>query len=217
MGEPLARHALRQARRDVTRQHLLEAAERVFAARGYDGTRMQDVAAEAGLALGTLYGLVPGKEELYAEIHRTRGRALLARAAEAAARPGSAVDALLGGVAAYVAFLVEHPTYLHLHLAEGQPWALAPRFRSEEQRAQWREGLALTAQVFRAAIGEGTVVDEDPETLARLMIASHQVLLARWVEDGMREPPAALVQRMQQHLRRAFLRRGARASQPGPR
>jgi AcrR family transcriptional regulator len=225
------KETLRQARRDVLRQHLLDAAERVFAARGYERTRMQDVAAGAGLALATVYALVGGKEELYAEVHRVRGRALLdcaQRAALQGLRPprpgagaqgsGSAFEGLLTGVRAYAEYLLAHPDYLRLHLQESQPWALKPRFTSDEQGRLWREGLELTVEVFRAAIAEGSVIDEKPMLLARLMIAAHQVFLGEWVEEGMVEPPESLIARMQAHLRRTFTASSASPStRPRPR
>ncbi|NUP11333.1 MAG: TetR/AcrR family transcriptional regulator [Polyangiaceae bacterium] len=185
---------------------IVEAAERVFARRGYAGTKMQDVADEAGLAIATVYATIAGKEELYAAIHELRGRALLERAADAARNATSAFDALLIGVEAYARFLAEHPDYLRVHLNEAQPWALDPRFLCAEQKRQWRSGLELTVGVFRAAMAEGSVSEGDPELLARLMIAAHQVFLVHWVEHGMRDPIEALVEKMQNHVRRAFAR-----------
>lgn len=201
------REVLRAARRDVERGHLVEAAERVFARRGYEGARMQEVSAEAGLALATVYGLCDGKEGLYAEIHRVRGQALLSRAAEASRGAGTAWQALQAGVRAYAEHLAEHPDYLRLHLLESQPWALRPLFKSRTQDALWREGLELTVVVFRAAIEEGTAIPGSPELHARLMIAAHQVFLGEWVEAGMREPKSELVSRMQAYVERAFGRR----------
>lgn len=198
------RERLRAARRDIGRSHLVEAAERVFAERGYEGARMADIAAGAGLALATVYGLFEGKGQLYAEVHRVRGQALLQRAAQATLGMGSAWAALLSGVRAYAEHLVEHPDYLRLHLRESQPWALQPRFSSDTQNALWREGLELTVATFAAAHAEGSVVDGPAELHARLMIAAHQVFLGDWVETGMREPKAALVQRMQAYVERAF-------------
>jgi AcrR family transcriptional regulator len=188
------------------RQLLFEAAERVFAERGYEGTRMQDVAAEAGLSLATVYSVFAGKEELFAAIHEARGRELLEHAAQTARASRSALDALMGGVKAYVEFLVAHPDYLRIHLKESQAWALTNRFSCAEQRRQWEEGLALAVAVFRAGIDEGLFVDEKPELLARLMIATHQVFLVDWVESGMKAGPAELIDQMQAHARRAFLR-----------
>ena len=199
-----AQKQVREARRDVHRQHLVDAAERVFAERGYEGTRMQDVAAEAGLALATVYSLVDSKEALYAEVHRVRGRALLAAAASAAGGRGSAWATLLGAVRAYAEFLVERPNYLRLHLQESQPWALRPRFTSHEQSSLWKQGLDLTVATFEAAIAEGSIIAESPMLLARLMIADHQVFLGEWVDQGMKEPPSSLVTRMLAHLERAF-------------
>ena len=212
---PVKRHgkaALRAARRGVERTHLLESAERVFAHRSYERARMQDIAAEAGLALATVYGLCEGKEELYAEVHRVRGRALLERATAASAGAGSAWAAILAGVRAYAEHLTAHPEYLRLHLLESQPWALRPRFTTRTQDTLWREGLALTVSVFDAAISEGSVVEGSAELHARLMIAAHQVFLGEWVEDGMREPSEQLVLRMQAYVERAFCRARPRAS-----
>jgi AcrR family transcriptional regulator len=198
------REKLRAARRDVDRSHLVDAAERVFARHGYEGSKMSDIAAEAGLALATVYGLCKGKEELYAEVHRTRGRTLLRHAAESTIGARSAWDALLRGVRAYAEHLTAHPDYLRLHQLESQPWALQPRFTSATQNALWRDGLELTVEAFRAAIEEGSVVDGSPELHARLMIAAHQVFLGEWVAAGMKEPQAQLLARMTSYVERAF-------------
>jgi AcrR family transcriptional regulator len=207
VGKLNPKQSIRDARRNIHLQHLLEAAERVFAARGYTGTRMQEVASEAGLALATVYELVDSKEDLYAEIHRLRGRALLEQAGKSAVGATGALDALLRGVAAYGSFLMEHSDYLKILLRESQPWALNPEFPSKEQGRQWREGLELTVAMFDAAIAERSLVAqkrETPQLLARLMIAAHQVYLGSWVDGGMSEPPAELIGRMQEHVTRVF-------------
>jgi AcrR family transcriptional regulator len=198
------RERLRAARRDVERSHLVDAAERVFARRGYEGSKMQEIAAEAGLAIATVYALCEGKEELYADVHKTRGQALLRRAAESVIGARSSWDALLRGVRAYAEHLTAHPDYLRLHLQESQPWALQPKFTSAPQNALWREGLALTVEAFRAAQVEGSVIEGSPELHARLMIAAHQVFLGEWVQAGMREPQALLLSRMESYVERAF-------------
>jgi AcrR family transcriptional regulator len=210
MAAAKAREILRRAREDAGHQHILEIAEGVFAERGYEGTRMVDVAEQCGIALATLYKLARSKEELYAAVHRERGGAMLESAMEATAGAGSAWQALQRGVRAYVEYLVQHPDYLVLHLQESQPWALQPRFISTPQTKLWQSGLQLTVNMFRAAIDEGAAIDEKPEVLARLMIAAHQVYLGEWVESGMKEAPAALIERMQAHLERAFGRKKRR-------
>jgi len=53
--------------RDPLRERLLDAAARVFARQGYNGTRILDVVAEAGLSTGAVYGRFGSKNELLRE------------------------------------------------------------------------------------------------------------------------------------------------------
>ncbi len=57
-----------------TRQRLLRAAADVFARRGYDGTRVADIATEAGLSNSALYAYFTSKAELLVGALRTHGR-----------------------------------------------------------------------------------------------------------------------------------------------
>ena len=61
-----------------TRERLLRAAADVFAERGYDGTRVADIAAAAGVSNGALYAHFASKADLLADALRTHGRNLLA-------------------------------------------------------------------------------------------------------------------------------------------
>lgn len=60
-----------------TRERLLSAAADVFAARGYSGTRVADIAAAAGVSNGALYAHFPSKADLLVEALRTHGRHLI--------------------------------------------------------------------------------------------------------------------------------------------
>ena len=73
-----AKEAARQARTEVYRQHVLEAAVGVFAERGFEATKVQDIAQGAALSLGTIYSVFPGKQEIYEAILAEHGQALLA-------------------------------------------------------------------------------------------------------------------------------------------
>jgi AcrR family transcriptional regulator len=60
-----------------TRERLLRAAADVFAERGYDGTRVADIAAAAGVSNGALYAHFASKADLLVTALRTHGRHLL--------------------------------------------------------------------------------------------------------------------------------------------
>jgi AcrR family transcriptional regulator len=52
-------------RGQATRARLIEVAERLFAAQGYDGTSIEAVLADSGVSRGSLYHHFPGKEALF--------------------------------------------------------------------------------------------------------------------------------------------------------
>lgn len=54
-----------QRLKDSVRQSILAAASQAFARDGYTGTRLQDVAAAAGISTGNLYRYYPDKEALF--------------------------------------------------------------------------------------------------------------------------------------------------------
>jgi AcrR family transcriptional regulator len=207
MARPRALAAARQARTDIYRRLVLDAAERCFARSGFEATKIQDIAAEAGLSVGSLYGVFPGKRELHAALQEERGAELLGRAQEATARQASPLDVLLEGIRVYVEFFVAHPDYLRMNLRHGIAWALGPSREASEQTEQyaaWRQGFELAAAIFRQAIEAGQVIDEDPALLAKTMIAMHQVHLADWIENGMTLSAAELVERIHRHFHRTF-------------
>ena len=57
-----------QARSRATRERLLEAAEIVFAEKGYDGARLSDIARQAGCSVGAVYFRFKDKSALFSAI-----------------------------------------------------------------------------------------------------------------------------------------------------
>ena len=49
---------------------IIQAGEKLFAGKGFEHTKMSAIAAEAGVAVGTLYRLFPDKPSLLAALHR---------------------------------------------------------------------------------------------------------------------------------------------------
>jgi len=207
------RDEARRARNDVYRQHIFEAAERVFAERGFESARLQEISKLAGLSMGTIYAIFPSKTELHRAILEERGQELLGLAREVAARKGPPRDALDGLIALYVGWFVDHPGFLQMHLRAGTSWALSPG-GTDTQVRHWQDIHALQADVFRRGIAAGVFVDEDPGFLARLFSVMDQVLLADWVASGMKAGRDELVTRLRSQVERSFLRvaRAARSA-----
>jgi AcrR family transcriptional regulator len=154
MGEaPATRPPLR---RDAarSRQAILDAAERLFAERGYERATMGEVASASGLSAGAPAYFFRSKEGLY--------RAVLGRAFEETSglvrswRVGGAdfEQAVTDAVGSYVDFLAAHPNFVRLvirdaleggHFLQGMPEHLAaigealPRLAGELERGRLRE------------------------------------------------------------------------------
>lgn len=88
----------------ATRARILDAAERVFAERGFEGASMRDIAALAGTQVGLVHHHGGGKEELFRqtvarraeELSKLRLTALEARKAEGPLDLGAVLGCFLG-------------------------------------------------------------------------------------------------------------------------
>jgi AcrR family transcriptional regulator len=198
------RDEARRARNDVYRQHVFEAAERVFSERGFESARLQEISRAAGLSMGTIYAIFPSKTELHRAILEERGQELLGLAREVVARGTPPRETLDGLIELYIGYFVAHPFFLRMHLRAGTSWALSPSSGTDAQIAHWQDIHALQAAVFRQGIAEGVFVDEDPGYLARMFSVMDQVLLADWVASGMKAGREELVARLKGQVERAF-------------
>ena len=145
-------------RRDAarSRQGILDAAERLFAERGYEGATMGEIGSAAGLSAGAPAYFFGSKERLY--------RAVLGGAFEETShlvrswRVGEAdfEKAVNDAVGSYVDFLAAHPHFVRLvirdaleggRFLQGLPQHLAaigealPRLAGEPGRGQLREAI----------------------------------------------------------------------------
>jgi AcrR family transcriptional regulator len=196
----------RQARNDVYRQHIVEAAEQVFAERGFDNAKLQDISRLAGVSMGTIYAIFPGKEELFRAILAERGSELLqvARAgAQSDSDPRAALDRLITG---YIDYFIAHPDFLRMHVRLGTSWVLGPLMGASGQVELWSEIHAVQAALMRRGVVAKIFVDEDPAFLAKIFSALDQVLLADWVAGGMKADRAELIERMRALVDRAIAR-----------
>jgi AcrR family transcriptional regulator len=133
--------------REETRERLLSAAADAFARRGYDGTRVADIARAAGVSNGALYAHFGSKAELLVAALRVHGKRLLAELF--AAEPDRPVVDLLLAIGRGLPHRQEPRAHLVVE-------ALAAARRDEDvarpmrdyvgERAGWLAGLMEVAQ-----------------------------------------------------------------------
>ncbi|MGI8579342.1 MAG: TetR/AcrR family transcriptional regulator [Solirubrobacteraceae bacterium] len=176
----------RTRRRAQTSGAILDAAERLFLRRGFQATTVEQLADEADVAVGSLYGHFGGKEGVYA--------ALIDRALELDARycdegwesGGDPVGRVLGIAEGYLRFAREHPGHFRLFRfppAGGPstgPAAIATKRVAERVRSE----VDRMAGALREAIGDGMVRAVDPERAAVFLWAAWDGVIAAHVLPG---------------------------------
>lgn len=118
----------REAVRAFKREAILQAARKIFARDGLDGATLRAIAAEAGIAVGTVYLHYPAKEALYAEMLAGSLADLQKHLREAVAKAASGEE-LMAGALAFYDFYCQRPDdlYLGLYLGQGfRPTGLTP-------------------------------------------------------------------------------------------
>jgi len=196
----------RSAKTTMYRSLIIDAAERLFASRGYEGTKIQDIAAESGLSLGTLYSVFEGKSDILDAVHDERLGQLFQLAGSALATNDKAATRLMQGNRVFIRWLTEHPEYLCIHLHNSGAWASNPQEVGEELVSAWQRGIALIARVIEEAMRDRVIFEGDPVILARLMVAIQQVLISAWVESGMKSDADDLADRVELQLERTLFR-----------
>ena len=92
-----------------TVRKLLGAAAQEFGARGYHEAAITGITARAGVALGTFYTYFESKEALFRALVKDMSDAVRAHVAEAVAGAPDRLAAERIGLAAFIAFVREHP------------------------------------------------------------------------------------------------------------
>jgi AcrR family transcriptional regulator len=149
-------------------EQIVDAARRAFAAKGYLGATLDDVAREAGITKGTIYLYFPSKQALFGEVVRAYADEILAplRAEAAAARPPQVRD-LLRVLVAQLLRVFRRPDYQAMvRLIIGE----AGRFPADVEafyRDILLERIQGLAAVLEGAMDRGEMRRADPLLAAR--------------------------------------------------
>jgi AcrR family transcriptional regulator len=203
-SSPRAQESLRDKKRELYRGAVLDAAERVFGEVGYEATKVQRIAAETGISLTTLYSVLPSKWEIYRAVNRRRLNEVMTLAQDVFAKDASSLDTLIAATRMQIGFFMERLDFTKMQLKEVTAWSTIELLRSPEQIEALGSGLELAAGLFRQCIEDGYLIDDDPELMARMVIASQQVRLAMWMDRGCEEDPDQVADAALRQLLRSY-------------
>ncbi len=202
---------LETARARMYHDLIFENAERVFAEEGFAESSMQDLAAESGVSLKTVYATFPGKDDIYREILTVRGAGLLEVMQSGAEAEGTALERLGIGLRAIIDYLAEHEAFFRILIQEGQAWGLNPR--GESGRESWEAGLAAVRSILEDGMASGEFLAGDLDLLTPTVNAVLQVQLAGLLDRSAEPDPEAMTDAILVTLER-MLCGGDRSARP---
>jgi AcrR family transcriptional regulator len=175
MGKRETRRALHQ---EVSRTQILDAAEEVFAAKGYHEATIKEIAHLAEFSVGAVYSFFEHKDDLFVQIYLRRGAEFMdgMRSLMAQQRPP---PEQMHALADYqVNFFREHPNFgrLYLHTSAVVLGDLETRIDALVAD-RYAEAMQLQHDMFRAGQRDGSLRNGDPAVVARLfssMVAAFQ-------------------------------------------
>ncbi len=173
-------------RREKTRGAILDAAEKAFSTEGFAATRMEDIAAAAGVAKGAVYHHFPSKETLFEAVFEQTSRALLRRVVGVSLGAGDVLDGMVAGSREYFVACAE-PALGRIILRDG-PAALGwERWRQIDAEHFGR----MFPVVLGQAMDQGLLARQPVEPLARLLVGA---VTEAAVACASAEDPAAMGQ-----------------------
>jgi AcrR family transcriptional regulator len=169
LNEP--HRSARKAKGDghLRRAEILEAAERIFVAHGYEAATIRKIADEVGVSSTALYMHFRDKDQILLEICTGAMEELLASNREISAMPIDAVARVRMMLEAYLAFALEHPNAYRLVFCSSPVMDQIRRQHATLQIGQ--ECLDRFASVIREIAAQGRLRVGDPRSV-------HQVLWA---------------------------------------
>ncbi|WP_062993325.1 TetR/AcrR family transcriptional regulator [Nocardia anaemiae] len=151
-----------QARLDAQAGLIVQAATKVLSRAGYAGLSMAAVAAEAGVATGTVYKNFSGKADLVSAVFRKVVAHEVAAVVSASAA-GTAVERVTAAVETFAGRALKNPKLAYVLLVEPVDTVV------DAERLRFRRAFA---EAFESAVAEGVSRGELPAQDARTSAAA---------------------------------------------
>lgn len=173
------RPPLRERKKARTRTQIIEAATRLFLAKGFDETTVDEIAGAAEVSRSTFFRYFPAKE--LTVFPHNQARVDQFRVEFLQRIPGeSAFGALCRAVLAMAKLFqaAREDQLVQAEIVRTSPFLVGRRFQIEEA---WEHALA---EGIRDRLGDDATVDHQARMVAAALLGMVRTLLAGWTRDG---------------------------------
>jgi AcrR family transcriptional regulator len=176
--------------RAASRAQILDAAGRVFAARGYFDAKVADIAREAGMSQGSVYWYFASKQDVLKAVLADGFEAVERPLRETAALEGSGREKLEHLIGQYIGLGRERAAFFTVFLSllghGGTPFLRGLGFDTLQIGQRYHQHLSAILQQAR---GEGTVADVETNLLAVFFFSFFNGLMLTYADDWTKLPP----------------------------
>ena len=155
--------------RERRRQDIMMSAKRVFSAKGYERSTMEDIANEAELSPGTLYLYFKNKDELYASLTLRVLQYMTVRLEHALEDGSGSYEARKKALLVAMFDIYEFDSVIlnnMFHLQSSETLRALTGELLQEINELSRKALRMIAEVFATGMEEGRVVRHNPTAVA---------------------------------------------------
>lgn len=169
LGRREARRALHQ---EVSRAQILDAAEEIFASKGYYEATIKEIAQLAEFSVGAVYSFFETKDDLFVQIYLRRGDEFM-EGMRTVMRQKAAPRQQMHRLADYqINFFREHPNFGRLYLRSSAVALGDIESKINELVSdRYAEAMKLQRDMFRTGQRDGTFRPGDPLVVAHLFSA----------------------------------------------
>ena len=185
--------------KSVTREKILEAAETVFAERGYHDAAVEEIVRRTEMSKGGFYFHFPSKELLFFTIMDNLTERLLNRLEECTTREKSAIAKVGVALDTVLDSLIKRRRLAKLLLVQG--YSMGRNFEKKRMEIFSRFATVIK-KTLDDAIDEGTIPATDTTTVAYSWIGAINEVVIRWLYTGKPYPIEGALLTLRQSLLR---------------
>lgn len=168
-----------------TRERIMEAAEAVFAEKGYHDAAMDEIVRRTSVSKGGLYFHFPSKERLFFAVMDHLGRRLVRRIEERIGNEKSGIDRLEVALGTALEVLGKRRRLAKLLLVQG--YSMGNSF--EKKRTEIYSGFAtLIEENLDRAMEEGSISPLNSRIASYLWVGAINEVIIRWLYTGSPDP-----------------------------
>jgi TetR/AcrR family transcriptional regulator len=157
------------------RQRILEAAETLFADKGFDATSISDISSLSGAGRSLIYYHFKDKQDLYASILQDGEARMLQIAEEASSSEGTALDKLRLFMAAFSQMHVRRQAFIRVAMRVQLDDSLGLNKHAEDGFGRLS---AVLAQIVKDGMARGELRPLDPERTVHMVLGlAHSLVI----------------------------------------